>query len=157
VELIISDDHAGMEAARKAIFSGIPWQRCQFHLQQNAQSYVPKVSLRTDVAEDIRRIFDSQDTDTAESNLKDIVTKYTRIAPRLADWMEVNLPEGFSVFAFPRLHQKRLRTSNSLECLRREIKWRTKFVRVFPNEDACLRLVSAVLMEFSEDWEYGRI
>jgi len=59
VELIINDDHAGMEAARKAIFSGIPWQRCQFHLQQNAQSYVPKVSLRTKVAEDIRRIFDS--------------------------------------------------------------------------------------------------
>jgi transposase-like protein len=71
--------------------------------------------------------------------------------------MEVNLPEGFTVFAFPRLHQKRLRTSNALERLSQEIKRRTRVVRVFPNEDACLRLVSAELMEFSEDWEYGKI
>jgi transposase-like protein len=157
VQLIISDDHAGMAAARKAIFSGIPWQRCQFHLQQNAQSYVPKVGLRTEVAEDIRTIFDAQDRDTAESHLKDAVKKYARIAPRLADWMEVNLPEGFTVFEFPRLHQKRLRTSNTLERLSQEIKRRTRVVRVFPNEDACLRLVSALLMEFSEDWEFGKI
>ncbi|NLC29930.1 MAG: IS256 family transposase, partial [Chloroflexi bacterium] len=79
------------------------------------------------------------------------------IAPKLADWMEVNLPEGFSVFAFPRFHQKRLRTSNTLERLSQEIKRRTRVVRVFPNEDACLRLVSALLMEFSEDWEFGKI
>ena len=157
VQLIISDDHAGMAAARKAIFSGIPWQRCQFHLQQNAQSYVPKVGLRTEVAKDIRTIFDAQDRDTAESHLKDAVKKYARIAPRLADWMEVNLPEGFTVFEFPRLHQKRLRTSNTLERLSQEIKRRTRVVRVFPNEDACLRLVSALLMEFSEDWEFGKI
>ena len=71
--------------------------------------------------------------------------------------MEINLPDGFSVFAFPRCHQKRLRTSNSLERLSQEIKRRTRVVRVFPNEDACLRLVSAVLMEFSEEWEYGKI
>jgi transposase-like protein len=157
VQLIISDDHSGLKAARKAVLSGIPWQRCQFHLQQNAQSYVPKLSLRTEVAEDIRTIFDAQDRDSAESQLKDAVKKYARIAPKLADWMEVNLPEGFSVFAFPRIHQKRLRTSNTLERLSQEIKRRTRVVRVFPNEGSCLRLVSAILMEFSEDWEYGRI
>ena len=157
VQLIISDDHSGLKAARKAVLSGIPWQRCQFHLQQNAQSYVPKLSLRTEVAEDIRAIYDAQDRDSAESQLKDAVKKYARIAPKLADWMEVNLPEGFSVFAFPRIHQKRLRTSNTLERLSQEIKRRTRVVRVFPDEGSCLRLVSAILMEFSEDWEYGRI
>lgn len=71
--------------------------------------------------------------------------------------MEVNLSQGFTIFAFPHLHQKRLRTSNTLERLSQEIKRRTRVVRVFPNEDACLRLVSAVLMEFSDDWEYGKI
>lgn len=157
VQLIISDDHSGLKAARKAVFSGIPWQRCQFHLQQNAQSYLPKLSLRTEVAEDIRTIFDAQDRDSAESQLKDAVKKYAQIAPKLADWIEVNLPEGFSVFAFPRIHQKRLRTSNTLERLSQEIKRRTRVVRVFPNEESCLRLVSAILMEFSEDWEYGKI
>jgi len=118
VQLIISDDHAGMEAARRAIFSGVPWQSCKFHLRPNARSYVSKLSLRAEVAEDIRRIFDAQDRDSAENLFKVAVKKYAQIAPRLADWMEVNLPEGFTVFAFPRIHKKRLRTSKVLERLR---------------------------------------
>jgi len=157
VQLIISDDHVGMKAARKAVFTGIPWQRCQFHLQQNAQSYVPKVSMRRQVAEDIRIIFNAPDRETAEIYLKKTVEKNADIAPRLADWMEVNIPEGFTVFAFPKSHHRRLRTSNYLERLSQEIKRRTRIVRVFPNEMSCLRLISAILMETSEEWEYGRI
>ena len=157
VQLIISDDHAGMEAARKTVFTGIPWQRCQFHLQQNAQAYVPKVSMRREVAEDIRTIFNAPDWGTADIYLKKAVAKYAVMAPKLADWMEVNIPEGFTVFTFPRAHQRRLRTSNYMERLSQEIKRRTRIVRVFPNEDSCLRLVSAILMEFNEEWEFGRI
>ena len=157
MQLIVSDDHAGMEAARKAVFTGVPWQRCQFHLQQNAQAYIPRVGMRREVAEDIRAIFNAPDKDTAQIYLKKMVEKYANIAPRLADWMEVNVPEGFTVFAFPKVHQRRLRTSNHLERLSQEIKRRTKIVRAFPNEDSCLRLVSAILMEFSEEWEFGRI
>lgn len=85
VQLIIGDDHAGMEAARKAVFTGVPWQRCQFQLQQNAQSYVPKVSMRREVAEDIRTIFNAPDRDTAEIYLKKSVEKYADISPKLAD------------------------------------------------------------------------
>jgi len=157
VRLIISDDHTGIEAARKAVFTGVPWERCQFHLQQNAQAYVPRVGMRREVAEDIRTIFNAPDRETAESYLKKIVAKYANVAPKLADWMEVNIPEGFTVFAFPKSHQRRLRTSNSLERLSQEIKRRTRIVRVFPNESSCLRLISAILMETNEKWEYGRI
>jgi len=157
VQLIISDNHAGIKSARKAVFTGIPWQRCQFHLQQNAGQYVPKASIRLEVAEDIRVIFNSPDRETAEAFLKKAVEKYAPLAPKLADWMEVNLPEGFTVFAFPRAHQRRLRTSNYLERLSQEIKRRTRVVRVFPNEQACQRLISAILMEMNDDWEYGRI
>jgi len=157
VQLIISDDHAGMEAARKAIFTGIPWQRCQFHLQQNAGQYVPKKDMRREVAEDIRTIFNAPDRETAEIYLKKAIEKYSVIAPKLADWMEVNVPEGFTVFAFPKEHQRRLRTSNYMERLSQEIKRRTRIVRVFPNEPACLRLVSAILMEIGEEWEFGRL
>ena len=157
VQLIISDDHAGMEAARKAVFTGIPWQRCQFHLQQNAQAYVPKVGMRREAAEDIRTIFNAPDRETAEGYLKKAIEKYAVIGPKLADWMEVNVPEEFTVFAFPRAHQRRLRTSNYMERLSQEVKRRTRIVRVFPNEDSCLRLVSAILMEFNEEWEFGRI
>jgi transposase-like protein len=157
VQLIVSDDHAGMEAARKAIFTGVPWQRCQFHLQQNAQSYVPKVGMKREVAEDIRTIFNAPDRETAELYLKKAVEKYAVLAPKLADWMEVNLPEGFTVFSFPKVHQRKLRTSNQLERLSQEIKRRTRIVRVFPNEQSCLRLISALLMEVGEEWEYGRL
>ena len=157
VQLIISDDHAGMEAARKAVFTGVPWQRCQFHLQQNAQSYVPKVGLKGEVAEDIRTIFNAPDREIAEAFLRKAVEKYAVLAPKLADWMEVNLPEGFTVFAFPKLHQRKLRTSNQLERLSQEIKRRTRIVRVFPNEQSCLRLISALLTEVGEEWEYGRL
>lgn len=157
VQLIVSDDHTGMEAARKAVFTGIPWQRCQFHLQQNAQAYVPKVGMRREVAEDIRTIFNAPDRETAEVYLKKTVEKYAILAPKLADWMEVNIPEGFTIFTFPRVYQRRLRTSNYMERLSQEVKRRTRIVRVFPNEDSCLRLVSAILMEFNEEWEFGRI
>jgi len=157
VKLIVSDDHAGLEAARKAVFTGIPWQRCQFHLQQNAQAYIPRMGMRKEAAEEIRTIFNAPDRETAESYLKKAVEKYALIAPKLADWMEVNISEGFTVFAFPRAHQRRLRTSNYLERLSQEIKRRTRVVRVFPNEQACLRLISAILMEIGEEWEYGRL
>ena len=157
VQLIVSDDHAGLEAARKAVFTGIPWQRCQFHLQQNAQAYVPRVGMRSEVADDISSIFDSPDQEMAEELLKKKVEKYAKIAPKLADWMEVNIPEGFTIFSFPKAHQKRLRTSNPLERLSQEIKRRTRVIRVFPNEQSCLRLISAILLEYSEEWEYGRL
>ena len=157
VQLVISDNHAGLQAARKAVFTGVPWQRCQFHLQQNAGQYVPKTGMRTEVAEDIRTIFNAPDQETAQMYLKKAVNKYESIAPRLADWMEVNIPEGFTVFSFPWEHKRRLRTSNYLERLNQEIKRRTRVVRVFPNEQSCLRLISAILMEVSEDWEYGKI
>jgi transposase-like protein len=157
IQLIISDNHAGLEAGRKAVFSGIPWQRCQFHLQQNAQAYIPHVRMRKEVAEDVRSIFNAPGQETAQLYLDKAVSKYAEIAPRLADWMEVNLPEGFTVFSFPRDHQRRLRTSNFLERLSQEIKRRTRVVRVFPNEQSCLRLISAILMETGEEWEYGRM
>jgi len=157
IQLIISDNHKGLGAARKAVFSGVPWQRCQFHLQQNAQSHVPKVGMRKEVAEDIRTIFNAPDRELADAFLKKVVEKYAVLAPKLADWMEVNLPEGFTVFSFPKTHQRRLRTSNQLERLSQEIKRRTKVVRVFPNELSCIRLISAILMEVCEEWEYGRL
>lgn len=157
VQLIISDDHAGLKAARKAFLTGILWQRCLFHLQQNAQSYVPRKSMQKQVAEDIRMIFNAPSREKAEMYLAEIVEKYSKIAPKLADWMEVNLLEGFSFFAFPVAHWKRIRTSNCLERVSQEIKRRTRVARVFPNESSCLRLVSAILMEIGEEWEFGRL
>jgi transposase-like protein len=75
--------------------------------------------------------------------------------PKLAAWREENLSQGFTVFAFPREHQRRRRTSNPLECVNRELKRRTRVAGRFPNEASLLRLVSALLAETSEEWETG--
>jgi putative transposase len=86
-----------------------------------------------------------------------VVEKYAKSASRLADWIEKNIPEGLTVFAFPVKHQRKLRTSNPIERLNREIRRRTAVVSIFPNEAACLRLISAVLMEYDEEWQTGRV
>jgi len=156
VQLIISDDHAGLKAARQAVFGGIPWQRCQFHLQQNAQAFIPRKDMQAEVAEAIRVIFNAPDRPTAERYLAETVKKYEKTASRLANWMEKNIPEGLTVFSFPAAHRRLIRTTNGVERLNREIKRRTRVVGIFPNEASCLRLVSAVLMEISDEWESGR-
>lgn len=156
VRLIVSDDHAGLGAARQAIFPSVPWQRCQFHLAQNAMAYVPAVSMRKDVAADIRSIFNAHDRPDAERHLRRVVEKYADSAPKLATWMEENIPEGLTVFELPNSHRRKLRTTNGLERIHREIKRRTRVAGLFPNEASVERLVSAVLMEIDEDWTTGR-
>jgi transposase-like protein len=154
---ISSDDHSGLKAARTAVFPSVPWQRCQFHLQQNAQAYVPRLDQRAEVAQAIRSVFDSPSRPAADLRLKEIVTHYAKPTPKLAAWMEENLPQGLTVFALPAAHQKRMRTSNPLERVNQEIKRRTRVARLFPNEASLLRLVSALLAERSEEWESGKI
>jgi transposase-like protein len=153
VRLVISDAHEGLQAAIRAVLGGVPWQRCQFHLQQNASKYVPKLEMKAAVAADIRAVFNAQDRNEADALLKRTVQKYEPTAPKLAAWMEENLPEGLTVFAFPSSHRRLLRTTNGLERVNRELRRRTRVVSIFPNEASCLRLMSAVLMETSDDWQ----
>ena len=157
IRLIVSDNHAGLKSAREARLPGVPWQRCQFHLQQNAGHYVPRIDMRPKVASDLRAIFNSPDRAEAERHLQIAVKKYEKTAPKLAAWMSHNVPEGLTIFAFPEAHRRRLRTSNMLERINKEIKRRTRVATLFPNEAALLRLVSAVLMEISEEWETEKL
>ena len=157
VKLVISDAHEGLKAALRAVFPSVPWQRCQFHLQQNAQSYIPTQDMKKGVASRIRAIFNAPSREESERLLERFLEDYRKIAPRLATWAEENLPEGFTVFEFPEDHRRRIRTSNMLERLNKEVNRRTRVVGIFPNAESCLRLVTAVLMEISEEWEQGRI
>lgn len=157
VVLIISDDHAGLRAAREARFPGVPWQRCQFHLQRNAAHHVPRVSMRVEVSADLRTIFDSQDRVEADRRLRLVVDKYQKRAPQLSAWLEANVPEALTVLAFPAIHRKRLRTSNLLERINKELRRRTRVATLFPNEAALLRLVGAVLAEISDEWETEKV
>ncbi len=117
MKLVVSDDHGGLKAARQAVLAGVPWQRCQFHLMQNAIAHVPKIGMQAEIASDLRRVFDADETAEAE---------------------------------------RRLRMTNGLERLNKEIKRRTRVATLFPNEASLLRLASAVLSKISDDWETER-
>ena len=156
VRLFIADAHEGLKAARNAVFPSVPWQRCQFHLQQNAQKYVPKQHMKSEVAGRIRAIFNAPDKPEAERLLDLFLKDYQENAPKLVEWAETALAEGFAVFLFPEQHRKKIRTVNMLERINKEIKRRTRVATLFPNTDSCLRLVSAVAMEISDDWQTGR-
>lgn len=153
---VTSDAHEGIRAALKAVFNATPWQRCQFHLQQNAQAYVPKLDMRKPVAADIRSVFNADTRAHADLRLDDLVEKYAKSAPELSNWMQTAIPEGLQVFNLPEHKRKRLRTSNAAETLNTQIKRRTKVAGLFPNTDSILRLVTAILIEISEEWETGK-
>ena len=156
IEGIISDAHSGLRAAVQAVFPSMPWQRCQFHLQQNAQAYVPRQSMKKEVAETLRTIFNAPSRAEAERLLKEITKAYQSSAPQLSEWMEKAIPEGLTVFQFKKAHQKRLRTSNLAERINREIKRRTRVAGIFPSTKSCERLITALLVEVNEEWELGK-
>ena len=135
----------------------MPWQRCQFHLQQNAQAYVTRLDQHKPVALRLRAIFNAPDKAEAERLLRQALDAWKTEAPKLAQWAEENLPEGFAVFDQPHSQRTRLRTTNSLERINREIKRRTRVASIFPNIASCLRLVSALLAECDEEWMTGKV
>ncbi len=153
VAFIVSDDHSGLRAARRAVLGGATWQRCQFHLARNTIHHAPNAEIRKHIGRQLKSIWTADDLDKAETALTELVASYRDTASRLAAWLEENVPEGLAVFTLPEHHRKRLRTSNPIErSVQQELKRRTVKVRVLPGEDALLRLVSAVRVEIDEKW-----
>ena len=153
VEFVTSDDHAGLKAARKAVLPGARWQRCQFHLAQNAVQHAPNLAVKAAIGRELRSVWNAASLETAEAELKRLVAGYRQTAPKLAAWMETAVPEGLAVFKLPPDHQRRMRTSNPIErSIQQEIKRRTRKIRVFPNEASLERLVTAILVEIDETW-----
>lgn len=157
IEMITSNDHQGLRAALRATFNGVAWNRCHVHLQRNAEAYVPKLQMRAEVAQDIRSVLNAPDLEETKRLLAKTVEKYESRASRLAQWMQSNLPEGLTIDKLPVHQRRRLKSTNMLERLNKEIKRRTKVATLFPNEKSLLRLVSAILMEVSDEWEAGRV
>lgn len=156
VKTVTSDSHEGLLKALKAVMPGIVWQRCQVHLQRNAQALVPKVDMREGVASDIRAIFNAPNILEAQRLLGMTVKKYSRKASKLSTWMEENIPDGLNIFSQPQSVWRKLRTTNGVERINREILRRTRVAGLFPNTDSLLRICSAILMEISEEWETGK-
>ena len=155
VLLVVSDDHEGLRSALDRYFQGVEWQRCQFHFLHNLLDLVPK-KRRKELTAEIRSIFDSPDLYFANIRVRELVEKYKDVYPEFSQKLEEEIEETLSCFHFPSSHRKRIRTTNSLERFNEEIKRRTRVIRIFPNEESCIRLVSALSIEQSEEWLTGK-
>jgi putative transposase len=156
IELLISDDHTGLRAALRAVLPSVPWQRCLFHLAQNAQSYVPSKAMKGEIAQAVRDVYQALDRQEAERRVKETAQKYEKRAPKFCNWLESNANEAMTFYSLSRAHWKKIRTVNIVERLNEEVKRRTKVARLFPNEASCERLVTAVVSEIHEEWVSGK-
>ncbi|MGH3144841.1 MAG: IS256 family transposase, partial [Rubrobacter sp.] len=155
VRLVTSDEHPGLEAAISRHFQGASWQRCQFHYSKNLLKLVgPK--KRAQLAEELREVFACPTRETALEVAGELAARWRKSHPKVAEHIEEHIEECLACLYFPASHRKRIRTTNGLERLNQEIKRRTRVVRIFPNREACLRLVTALVVEQSEEWVSGR-
>ncbi len=156
VELVVSDDHEGLKAAIARHFQGASHQRCQVHYARNLLGMVG-VTKRKELGADLRAIFASPTRQTALEAVSLVGEKWRRKGhPKVGEHLEEYAEECLTCLAFPESHRRRIRTTNGLERLNQEIKRRTRVVRIFPNREACLRLVTALAEEQSEEWVTGR-
>lgn len=155
VRLVISDDHAGLQQAITRHFQGAGWQRCQVHVTRNLLGQVAK-SKRAEVAAGLREVFAAPTHTQALTVARRLAGQWRTSHPRVAETLEEDLEDCLACLSFPLEHQARIRTTNGLERLSQEFKRRTRVVRIFPNREACLRLVSALAMEQSDEWISGR-
>ena len=157
VELVVSDDHEGLKAAIARHFQGASHQRCQVHYARNLLGMVSYAS-RKELGADLRAIFSAPAREQALRIASSVADKWRKKKSNemLCEHLEEHIEECLSCLAFPESHRRRIRTTNGLERLNQEIKRRTRVVRIFPNRQACLRLVRALAVEQSEEWLTGR-
>ena len=155
VELVISDAHRGLRAAVERHFQGASWQRCQVHYARNFLGMVG-YTRRKELSEGLRGVFAAPSREVALRLASEMAARWRMSHPRVAEHLEEHIEECLSCLAFPESHRRRIRTTNGLERLNQEIKRRTRVVRIFPNREACLRLVTALAVEQSEEWLTGR-
>ncbi len=154
VRLVTSDDHAGLRAAIDRYFQGAGWQRCQVHYTRNLLGMVG-ASKRKELTADLRALFSATTPTQARTIADQIADRWRGTHPAVARSLEEESEACFACLAFPLTHQPRIRTTNGLERLNQELKRRTRVIRIFPNREACLRLVTALCAEQSEEWESG--
>jgi len=153
VELVISDDHAGLRKAIAEVFGEAAWQRCYVHFLRNALDYLPR-KADNDCLTELRWIYDRRSIEEARQDLAAWLKKWSARYPKLCDWVESNIEETLTFYRLPRQHHKNLKSTNLLERLNEEIKRRTLVVRIFPNQAACFRLIRALAVDWIEATRY---
>ena len=154
VEFVVADDHAGLRSAVREVLTEAAFQRCYVHFLRNALDHLPR-KHDDDCMTELRWIYDRRKLTEARSDLGAWLKRWQTKYPKLCDWVEENIDETLAVYRLPAGHHKNMRSTNLLERFNEEIRRRTYVVRVFPNSDACLRLVRALAAEQHEEWQEG--
>ena len=151
VELVVADDHAGLRSAIREVLSEAAFQRCYVHFLRNALDHLPR-KADDDCLQELRWLYDRRSVEEARHDLAAWIAKWGARYPRLVAWVEETIEETLTFYRLPRQHHKHLKSTNMLERLNEEIRRRTYVVQIFPNADACRRLVRALAVETHENW-----
>lgn len=151
VRYVVSDDHQGLVRAVRRHFQGAVWQRCQVHFLRNALSLCAARDKPLVVGL-LKNITEAETREAAQEAIGQVVAELEKRAPKVARLLEEHGEEILAVYGLPQAHRKKMRTTNLLERQNQELKRRTRVVRVFPHEQSCLRLVTALLMETNQEW-----
>jgi putative transposase len=155
VRLVVSDDHEGIKAAVAGELPGAGWQRCTVHFERNVLSHVPTTSI-AEVAQDLKAIFKVRREKTARALTEDFVELYRGRFPKAVSVFEAGIGDALTYLSFPGSHHAKLRTTNMLERLFKEVKRRTRVVGVFPNETSSSTLATEIALRSSEEWALRR-
>lgn len=151
VELVVTDDHAGLRAAIAEVLPEAAWQRCYVHFLRNCLDHLPRKG-DDDCLRELRWIYERRNLGEARNDLAAWITKWESRYAKLVAWVEENIDETLTFYRLPPQHHKHMKSTNMLERLNEELKRRTHVVRIFPNADSCLRLVRALAVETHENW-----
>jgi putative transposase len=152
VRYVVSDQNKGLRAAIEKRFQEVVWQRCQVHFMRNFLSKLSK-QIQPEAIKLLRKVFAAEDKQRALEEASRL-SKYLRSHKReqIAEWFEENLEDTLGVYELPQEDRNRMKSTNMLERVNQELKRRSRVVRIFPNEASCLRLMTTLCQEYSEDW-----
>jgi len=155
VQFIVSDDHQGLVKSVKQKFQGTGWQRCQVHFMRNFMSKFSRKNTKEYIVK-LKDIFAAPDIEQARERKEKLVKELEAIKPKIADWLDSDIESCFTVYSLPPEHRKRMRSTNMIERFNQELLRRSRVIRIFPNDESCLRLFGTMCMEQSEQWQTGR-
>jgi transposase-like protein len=155
VRLVISDDHEGIKAAVAGELPGARWQRCTVHFERNVLAHVPSSSM-AEVAQDLKAVFKVRRAKTARALAEEFVDLYGKRFPKAVSVFEAGIEDALTYLSFPGSHHAKVRTTNMLERLFKEVKRRTRVVGVFPNEVSASTLATEIALRSSEEWTLRR-
>jgi putative transposase len=152
VDFVISDDHRGLRDAIATNFVGATWQRCQVHVMRNLLGHSP-TKERAAVAAAAKLVFAAPDRAEAERRHAEFQLRFAKTAPKACACLEGAFDDALAVLALPEKYRRRLKSTNMQERLNEEIRRREKVIRIFPNDQAAIRMVGALLAEKNDDWQ----